>query len=157
MARVYLDTSFVSACVTTRQDPASVVRRETSTEWMATQRRYHEVFVSSEVLEEVGSPGFRSRDAALSLIASIPAVAIDDWVAGVARVFVAERLMPKPDDAGDALHVAACCIHKIDFLLSWNVRHLANANKVRHLQSICQKLGLLPPRIITPDLLWGPP
>ena len=52
------------------------------------------------------------------------------------------------------MHVAAATIHRADYLLSWNVRHLANPNKVRHLTTICIRLGLLPPQIVTPDLLW---
>jgi hypothetical protein len=154
MARVYLDTSFVSACVTTRDDPASIVRRQTSSEWMETQRRNHDVFVSPEVIVEIDNPDFRGRDAAMAFIAAIPALAINDHVGGVAQTFVREHLMPSPANAGDAIHVAACCVHRIEYLLSWNVRHLANPNKTLHLQTICQRLGLIPPRIITPDLLW---
>lgn len=63
--------------------------------------------------------------------------------------------MPSPV-AGDALHVAASCIHRIDYLLSWNVRHLANPNKVSHLQTICVRTGHIPPKIVTPELLWEP-
>lgn len=62
--------------------------------------------------------------------------------------------MPGPDATGDALHVAVAAVHEMDYLLSWNVRHLANPNKTRHSQVICQRLGLLPPVIITPDALW---
>jgi len=52
------------------------------------------------------------------------------------------------------MHVAAACVHRIDYLLSWNVRHLANPNKLTHLQAICVRTGYMPPRIVTPDLLW---
>lgn len=61
--------------------------------------------------------------------------------------------MPKPV-AGDAIHVAVAAVHGIEYVLSWNVRHLANPNKLRHLQSICLRSGLVAPQIITPELLW---
>jgi len=38
--------------------------------------------------------------------------------------------------------------------MSWNVRHLANPNKTAHLRAVCRRLGLVPPQIVTPDLLW---
>lgn len=154
MAKVYLDTSFVSACVTTRSDPGSIVRRETSVEWMATQAARHKLFISTEVLDELDGDGFAGRNAAMRLVAAIPLLALTDQVFGVAQVLVGENVMPGPEDAGDAIHVSVAAVHKVDYLLSWNVRHLANPNKVRHLQVVCRRLGLLPPTIIIPDLLW---
>jgi hypothetical protein len=61
--------------------------------------------------------------------------------------------MPGPV-AGDAVHVATATFHGVDFLLTWNVRHLANPNKTAHLQAVCLRVGLAPPGIVTPDLLW---
>jgi hypothetical protein len=71
----------------------------------------------------------------------------------VASVFVRERLFPVPA-VGDALHVAVYAVHDVEYLLSWNVRHMANPNKTTQLQVICRRLGLVPPKILTPDLLW---
>jgi predicted nucleic acid-binding protein len=154
MARVYLDTSFVSACVTTREDAHSIVRKETSLEWMQSQRPLHEVLISSEVADELNQPTFAQRGAALLLIADIPRLAITEEVRGVAHVLVNERVMPGPADTGDAIHVAVATVHQVNHILSWNVRHLANPNKIAHLQAVCRRLGLIPPSILTPDLLW---
>jgi predicted nucleic acid-binding protein len=153
MASVYLDASFVSACVTNRTDPGSVARRDTSREWWDTQRSAHDVFISQEVVREISDPDFVTRDDAIALVAGLPLLDIDDEVTGVAEALVRERVMPAPA-VGDALHVAVCAVHDVEYLLSWNVRHLANPNKIAHLQVICRRLGLVPPRIITPDLLW---
>ena len=154
MARVYLDTSFVSACVTTRQDAASIVRRETSLEWMDSQAEKHDLFISPEVVIELDDPTFPSRDAAMNIIESVPLLMISEQVLGVATILVYENVMPGPDNAGDALHVAVSAVHRMDYLLSWNVRHLANPNKTQHLQVVCSRLGLIPPTIITPEILW---
>jgi hypothetical protein len=153
MATVYLDASFVSACVTNRTDAKSTVRRETSREWWDTQRSAHELFLSQEVIRELSDPSFLQRDEALSLISVLPLLDINAEVKGVAEIFVGEYLMPAPA-VGDAIHGAACAIYGVQYLLSWNVRHLANPNKTKHLQAICRRLGLVPPQIITPDLLW---
>jgi predicted nucleic acid-binding protein len=153
MAKVYLETSFISAVVTDRTDPASIYRRDASGEWWRTQRAAHGVFVTQEVLSELSHPAFRRRDEALSFVQQVPLLDINEQVRGVAELLVRERLMPKPV-AGDAVHVAAATVHGMEYLLSWNVRHLANPNKLEHLEVICRRLGLLPPRIVTPDLLW---
>ena len=39
-------------------------------------------------------------------------------------------------------------------MLTWNVWHLANRNKLEHLRTICRRAGCIPPQIVTPDLLW---
>ncbi len=51
---------------------------------------------------------------------------------------------------GDAFHLAYASVYKIDFLLTWNCNHLANANKKQHIRVINTKLGLSTPEIITP-------
>lgn len=52
--------------------------------------------------------------------------------------------------AGDAYHLAMASLHRMDFLLTWNCRHLANANKQRHLALLNGRLGLPMPIITTP-------
>ena len=67
MARVYLETSFVSACVTDRDDTASAYRRQVSTGWWEVQRAKHELFVAEEVLAELSHPEFPHRIASMRL------------------------------------------------------------------------------------------
>lgn len=56
----------------------------------------------------------------------------------------------------DALHVACCVVEKIDYLVSWNYKHLANVNRERKVLSLNYQLGFLHPlRILTPtDLIY---
>ncbi|MEK6700950.1 MAG: hypothetical protein AABZ53_01705 [Planctomycetota bacterium] len=150
MARVYLETSFVSACVSDRQDTASLYRREVSNRWWAEQRHRHELVISDEVVFELSHPDYPHSAKALALVESIPFLDIDEEATGVAKVFVRERVMPQPA-RGDALHIAVCCVRAVDCVLSWNVQHLANPAKVDHLRRICARLGLVPPVIVTPD------
>jgi hypothetical protein len=153
MASVYLETSFVSACVTERTDHASAYRREVSQEWWTTQRPKHELSISEEVLAELSHPGYPGREDALAVIREVPLLPITDEIRGLARLFVNEKVMPGPV-VGDAIHVAVATFHALEFLLTWNVRHLANPNKTDHLQKVCMRVGVAPPRIVTPDLLW---
>ncbi len=155
MPEVYLETSFVSACVTDRKDPKSIYRREESLEWWESQRMRHLLHFSDEVIAELSHPTYRRRRAAGELVRGIPSLAINDDAIGFAKILVAEKVMPAPL-AGDALHVALASVHEMEYVLTWNVRHLANPNKTRHFGEICMPMGLIPPRIVTPDLLWEP-
>jgi len=67
-----------------------------------------------------------------------------------ATVLVERKLMPRPV-AGDALHVAIAVVAAVDYLLTWNVAHLANPNKVLHLNAVCTEHGYIAPRILRPD------
>jgi hypothetical protein len=152
-AGVYLETSFVSAIVTDRSDPASVYRRETSWDWWKTQGVRYELFVSAEVVAELKHPRYPHGDAAIQLVRGVPLLSIDDEVRGFAEVLVREKVMPAPI-AGDAVHVATATVHGVEYILTWNVRHLANPSKMEHLRTICLRFGLLPPQIVTPEILW---
>ncbi|MHB1157811.1 MAG: PIN domain-containing protein [Phycisphaerales bacterium] len=153
MARVYLETSFISACVTTRRDVASQYRRQASTDWWKNEAFRHELFTSAETLAELSNPAYPQRRRALTLLNDVPLIDLSDEIMGFAATLVRQKVMPGPVQ-GDAIHVAAACVGQMDYILSWNVRHLANQNKVNHLRVVCLRTGLIPPRIITPELLW---
>jgi hypothetical protein len=153
MARVYLETSFVSACVTVRTDAASEYRRAVSLEWWTTQASRHQPLVSDEVVAELSDPLFSRSADAMRLIDGLESLRVSEEVVGLAAVLVREKVMPGPVK-GDAIHVALAVVHRVEYVLSWNVRHLSNPNKIRHLATVCLRVGAIPPQIMTPDMLW---
>jgi len=152
---VYLETSFFSACVSDRVDAASVYRREQSRQWWATQRAHHRLLISPEVLTELANPAYPHRDLAMKMTVNVEILPLTQEVRGLAKILVGEKAMPGPDGSGDAVQVAAAIVHRVQYVLSWNVRHLANMNKLDHLRVICQRLGYIPPVITTPEVVWG--
>jgi hypothetical protein len=150
---VYLETSFFSAAVSTRTSDKIRGWRASSLEWWDTQRRKHELFISAEVFRELSAPEFQNREKALAMLEGLGLLEQTPEVQRLAELLVAERVMPGPAVAGDAVHVATATIHRMDFLLTWNVTHLANPNKRTHFAVICMRAGLTPPQIVTPDLL----
>jgi hypothetical protein len=156
MARVYLETSFVSACVTDRKDAGSVYRREGSLEWWGLQAQRHEVCISGEVILELSNPRYRRREEAIQFVHGLPVLPVNQQVLDLAQVFITERVMPGPLK-GDAVHVAISVIASIEYMLSWNVQHLANPNKVLHLERICAREGFTAPLIVTPEQFWEDP
>ncbi len=67
----------------------------------------------------------------------------------LAQRILATRLMPAGATA-DALHVAIAAVHQMDFLLTWNCRHIANAAIVEQVRDVCTQAGYRPPVICTP-------
>src|SRR2546430_17612005 len=105
MAKVYLETSFLSACVTTRQDVASLYRCQSSNAWLESQAIHHELFASAEVLRELSDPRFPNSEEALKRFGNLPLLSIEERSVGFGEALVRHRSMPAPL-AGDALHVA---------------------------------------------------
>jgi hypothetical protein len=155
MAKVYLETSFFSACVSDRTDVASIFRKQESQRWWALQMTAHAISISAEVVRELSDPRYPQRDPALAMTVSLNLLPINSDVTGLARILVRERVMPGPEGSGDAIHVAYATVYSTEYLLTWNVKHLANMNKVKHLQEVCRRIGYVPPTIITPNLLWA--
>jgi len=153
MARVYVETSFFSACVSTRTSVKSLAWRETSLEWWKTQAPRHELFVSAEVVLELSDSAFAQGPAALDMLRGLQVLDLSFEVQGLADILVREKVMPQPAISGDALHVAAATVHRMEYVLTWNVQHMANPRKRTHFATICLRVGLIPPQIVTPDLL----
>jgi hypothetical protein len=153
VARVHLETSFFSACVSTRTSAKSVAWRETSRDWWQSQAHRHELFVSDEVIAELSDADFAQGPDAMEMLRGLNLLELDADVRGLAEVLVHEKVMPHPAVSGDAIHVAAATVNRMDYVLTWNVQHMANPNKRTHFATICLRLGLLPPQIITPEML----
>jgi len=152
VTRVYLETSFLSACVTTRVTPRAVYEREMSLGWLESEGSGSELLLADPVIAELSAPMYRDRDAALELAARFQIEPISAAMETNAAL-LAERFVMPQDLQGDALHVAAAVVLKADLLLTWNVKHLANQNKQPHLRAICIENGFVPPRIARPDIL----
>jgi len=152
-ATVYIETSVPSAYVTTRTDPSSLYRRDVTRQWWEQQVTLYEPHTSDIVLLELERGNWPGQHEAVALVDPLARLVIDAEVMAVAARYVEERLVPA-DLGGDAAHLAAACVHELDFLLTRNIRHLANPNKRDHLTIINRRLGLLTPQIVTPEMLW---
>lgn len=150
MARVYLETSFVSACVSPRTDVASAYQRDASLAWWESERARHEVLISDAVVNELSDRRYSQRESAFAFVEGVPVVSLTPKMLALAEVLVDRRALPKPV-GGDALHVAMATVAGVDYLLTWNVKHLANPKKTQYLNAVCLEFGLVAPRMLRPD------
>lgn len=131
-----------------------VARRLWTREWWDHYRSRYEVFTSEAVIEELEAGSFPSRHDALVLIEQLPLLDINEAIADAVAVYISHYVMPD-NPIGDALHLAIASFHKCDFLLTWNCRHLANANKFNHIRRVNTLLGFFVPTLVTPLELLG--
>src|SRR6185295_16075879 len=153
-AQVYVETSVPSFYHTTRTGAAAVARRDWTRRWWSMARERYTLVSSNPVLDELGRGDYPSKEAALGLARELQLLEISPPVAEIVEAYVRHRLMPE-DPAGDALHLALASYHKCEFLITWNCRHLANANKYGHIRRVNNLLGLYVPVLATPLELLG--
>jgi predicted nucleic acid-binding protein len=149
---VYIETTIPSFYYEVRTEPEMIARRESTRAWWERERSRFDLYASIFTLAELEEGEYPGKQEALSLIQALPVLRITPEIESIAEAYMNRRLMPR-DDFGDAYHLAAASYYEMTFLLTWNCRHLANANKIQHLRAVNVELGLSIPIVTTPDLL----
>jgi hypothetical protein len=153
---IYIETTIPSFYSETRQDAESVIRRKWTRDWWSNASKSpHRLVTSQLVLEELSRiPIVGRREESLALAGQLELVDYNEDVIELSKLYIQRKLMPQAA-LGDADHLALASIHRCDMLLTWNCRHLANANKIAQLRRINALLDLPTPLLITPLQLVG--
>jgi predicted nucleic acid-binding protein len=110
-------------------------------------------FVSSElVLDEVSRAPQRVRDLLRTSFAVEEVLDITDEMEDLAAAYMAQNVVPA-DYADDAQHVAICSVARLDYLVSWNFKHLANVRRESGFNAVNVLQGYPPVRIVAPTFL----
>ena len=149
LPRVYIETTIPSFYHEIRTDPEAVARKNWTQHWWDFKRESYGIFTSEAVLDELDRGNYPAKKDALSLLERVPVIPIEPPVLEIVETYVRRSVMPA-DPTGDALHLALTSYHSIDFLLTWNCAHLANANKFSHIRRVNTMLGLFVPSLVTP-------
>lgn len=157
MARpsVYIETSVVSYLVAQPSRDLIVAGHQQIThEWWAERREAFDLFVSRVVLEEAGLGNPEMARRRLAVIEGIPLLPVKTEAAGLAAELVRRGGLPAKA-ATDALHIAVATASGMEYLLTWNCKHIANAQARRAVNLACRAAGFEPPVICTPEELPG--
>ena len=154
MHRIYVETTIPSFYHEVRSVPEMVARRKWTRDWFDVASKTDELVTSAAVLIELERGLFPGRADAIDMIADLIPLAITDEVERIVEEYISRLLMPS-DPSGDALHLALASFYECDFLVTWNCKHLANANKFDNIARINGILGLKIPKIVTPLELLG--
>jgi predicted nucleic acid-binding protein len=148
---VYLDSTIPSYMFEQRVDIQyfTMITRK----WWDEERADYDIFTSEFSLAELNRGNYPNKNKIIDLVKDISILPLDDEIINIANIYMKEYVMPK-GAAGDAFHLACASFHKIDYLLTWNCNHLANANKEQHVNILNGRLGLFAPKIITPLQLF---
>lgn len=144
-----METSIPSFYFETRTSPRMTACREWTREFWDKERYRHHCVTSEPVLAELGDTPGPKRELALALMRDVELLAPVEEIEHIVIAYLEHKLMPA-NAAGDASHLAFASFYRCDRLLTWNCKHLANSNKLEHIEVINGRLGLRTPKIITP-------
>lgn len=146
---VYIETTIPSFYYEGRTEPEMVARKNWTKEWWDTQRKHYQLVTSLAVIEELERGEYPNKEQVIGLLDDIPPLETPVELIDIIDTYANRKLMPF-DTKGDAFHLAIASFHRCDFLLTWNCKHLANANKFHHIRRINTLLGLFVPILTTP-------
>jgi predicted nucleic acid-binding protein len=153
--RIYIETTIPSFYYETRKEPEMVARRIWTRHWWDNSKKDYELISSAPVIDELARGNYTTKKKTLQLMDDIKLVAVEKPVLDIVQIYIQNNVMPH-DPLGDALHLALASFHKCDYLLTWNCKHLANANKFQHIKRVNAMLDLYVPMLITPlELIEG--
>lgn len=126
--------------------------QQTTREWWDHHRQRFDLLVSRFVLDECSEGDPVAAQERLAYVQGIPLLEIPDEVNALASSL--RSGVPLPDKAAmDALHIAVAAVNGVDYLLTWNCRHIANPSMRPQIERICRERGVEPPVICTPQEL----
>ncbi len=122
--------------------------------WWAQHARRFRLFVSQAVIREAAAGDNDAAQRRLRFLENIPLLELNEEALALAEQLIAARALPA-QAVEDALHIAVATVHGMDFLLTWNMKHIANAIRRGQIEATCRAAGYHPPVICTPEELIG--
>ena len=150
--KLYIETTIVSYLAASRsRDIVVAGHQQITREWWEGRDRF-DLFVSQAVVEEAGRGDRTVAARRASLLRGIPVLELGEEVHELASGILLARAVPAKAVV-DALHIAVAAVNRVDYLLTWNCTHIANAAVRGKIEQACRDAGLQSPVICTPEEL----
>ncbi|HJU55434.1 MAG TPA: type II toxin-antitoxin system VapC family toxin [Pyrinomonadaceae bacterium] len=154
-AKVYIETTIVSYLTAhTSRDLVVAAHQQITQEWWTNRRSDFELYASQLVIQESSAGDEQMAQLRLAALDETLLLDVNQDAVKLARSLIQKGPIPEKA-AVDALHIAIAAVHGMDYLLTWNCRHIANAEMQTAVAAISRANGYEPPVICTPEELLG--
>jgi hypothetical protein len=146
----YIETSVISYLTgRTSSDLLVAAHQKATQDWWIERSHEFDLFISEFVIDEAEDGHPEAASKRLAALTGIPILETLEAVELLAVDLIKSQAVPMKARL-DALHIAMATIHKVDYLLTWNFKHIANAEKWASIQAVCQNHGFQMPYICSP-------
>ncbi len=152
---VYLETSFISY-LTSRPSQSLVAagHQLITRNWWENRRDDFNLFISELVILEAKKGDPTAAEQRLAVTEDLALLDLSEQAESFANLLLSHQAVPKKA-VEDAAHIAVACVGNIDYLLTWNCKHIANAQCFKAIEELCSEQGYVSPVICTPAELLG--
>lgn len=152
--KIYIETSIVSYLTARPSKNVIEVGHQLSTQQFWERRDRFEIVASELVVTECAAGDTEAANKRIASLRGIDLLDVTDRCVEIAKNLVTVGIIPAKASE-DALHISIATIHFVDYLLTWNCRHIANPEIQAKIAAHFRQQGLLLPFICTPDELLG--
>ncbi|NJN36519.1 MAG: type II toxin-antitoxin system VapC family toxin [Nitrospiraceae bacterium] len=139
----------LGGCILTPQWPA---RQRVTRNWMVDRPTRYELFVSQVTVDECAAGDADAASERLDVIRDVPLLDQTDAVENLAHLLISRLAVPGSQPR-DALHIAIAAVHGVEFIVTWNFKHILNPHLQTRIADTCYEGGYVPPVICTPEQL----
>jgi len=156
LPRLYVETTIPSYLPARRsRDLQLAADQQAPEDWWNHHRQHYECFVSAVVADEVSRGDATLASARMARLAGLTVLPVNDAAQELTVRLRREGIIPSVA-AGDAAHLGVAAANAMDFLLTWNCKHINNPHLIRRIERACAAVGLACPIICTPAELMIP-
>jgi len=153
METVYLETTVVGAIASRdHKDPIVYARQVSTRRWWANASTRFDLRVSDLVIVECSAGDPTAAAERLQIVDGIDILTPRNEAEMLAEALLAGKAVPETEPR-DAAHIALAAIHGINYLVTWNFKHILNPHTQRKIETVCRDAGYLPSTICTPEQL----
>ncbi len=149
----YIETTVIGHLVGRMlTDPIVAGRQTVTRQWWPTAITKYRCFVSKVVADECAAGDPDAAKERLEVLNSLEFIATSPSVDELARKLIEECAVPKTEPR-DAVHISLAAVNGLEYLVSWNFKHIVNPTTRSAIERVCRDAGFVPPIICTPDEL----
>lgn len=153
--KVYIETSVISY-LTARPSKKLIVAayQQITLDWWENRQFDFLLYVSPAVIQEASAGDEEAAKKRLGKMKHLPILELNEAIFTLAELLLTEKVIPE-NAKEDALHIATAAFHGMDYLLTWNYKHIANAEMRNKIVDVVQSQGYECSVICTPEELMG--
>lgn len=150
---VYIETTVVGNIAGRMHSNPDVASRQRMTrDWWTTATSRYRIVTSRLTLDECSDGDPSAASERLTILHGVPLLDTSEEAESLAELLMARKAVPASEPR-DALHIATAAVHGVQFIATWNFKHILNPHLQAQIAGTCREAGFVPPVICTPEQL----
>ncbi|MBS0267116.1 MAG: type II toxin-antitoxin system VapC family toxin [Planctomycetes bacterium] len=150
---VYIETTVVGNIAgRMHPNPDIASRQRITRDWWAKATKRYRIVTSRLTLDECGGGDPSAAAERLEILQGIPLLNVSSEAELLAELLIVRKAVPSTEPR-DALHIATAATNGVQFIATWNFKHILNPHLQAQIAGTCREAGFVPPVICTPEQL----